>query len=276
VLGSGDEAVNYNFCEHDLASIKGTVYHDRNNNGIQDEGEEGIAGVVIELFDKDGNLIQTTTTDENGDYCFDDLPPGDYLLREQQPDGFDDGIDTVGQVDGVTRGEHNNNDEFCVTVGPGDESNENNFGELILAEISGFVHVDNDGDCEFGTSPSDRPIAGTTLELLDADGNVIATTVTDENGAYSFDGLVPGTYSVRQVQPADFFTGGERVGDGDGTASTNLISNIVVESGQNVTQYNFCEHEAAEIHGRVFEDGPAFETEGSSSCDDWRSASRIL
>lgn len=261
VLGSGDEAVNYNFCEHDLASIKGTVYHDRNNNGIQDEGEEGIAGVVIELFDKDGNLIQTTTTDENGDYCFDDLPPGDYLLREQQPDGFDDGIDTVGQVDGVTRGEHNNNDEFCVTVGPGDESNENNFGELILAEISGFVHVDNDGDCEFGTSPSDRPIAGTTLELLDADGNVIATTVTDENGAYSFDGLVPGTYSVRQVQPADFFTGGERVGDGDGTASTNLISNIVVESGQNVTQYNFCEHEAAEIHGRVFEDGPAFETE---------------
>ena len=259
-VGSGDEAVNYNFCEHEPASIKGTVYHDRNNNGIQDEGEEGIAGVVIELFDKDGNLIQTATTDENGDYCFDDLPPGDYLLREQQPDGFDDGIDTVGQVDGVA-GEHNNNDEFCITLGPGDESNQNNFGELILAEISGFVHINNDGDCDFLTTPPDAPIAGTTLELLDADGNVIATTVTDENGAYSFDGLVPGTYSVRQIQPTDFFTGGENVGDGDGTASTNLISNIVVESGQNVTQYNFCEHEAAEIHGRVFEDGPAFETE---------------
>ncbi len=260
-LNSGDEAVNYNFCEHDLASIKGTVYHDRNNNGVQDEGEEGIAGVVIELFDVDGNLVQTAITDENGEYCFEDLPPGEYKLREQQPDGFDDGIDTVGQVDGVTNGEQHDNDEFCViTLGPGDEGEEYNFGELLLAEISGFVHVDNDGDCEFGTSPSDRPIAGTTLELLDADGNVIATTVTDENGAYSFGGLVPGTYSVRQIQPDDFFTGGERVGDGDGTASTNLISNIVVESGQNVTQYNFCEHEAAEIHGRVFEDGPAFET----------------
>jgi len=261
-LNSGDEAVDFNFCEHEPASIKGTVYHDRNNNGIQDEGEEGIAGVVIELFDVDGNLVQTAITDEDGHYCFEDLPPGEYKIREQQPDGFDDGIDTVGNVDGMTNGEHENNDEFCViTLGPGDEGNEYNFGELIQAEISGFVHVDNDGDCEFGTSPSDRPIGGVTLELLDADGNVLATTVTDDNGAYSFGGLVPGTYSVRQIQPDSFFTGDERVGDGGGDASTNLISNIVVESGQNVTQYNFCEHEAAEIHGRVFEDGPAFETE---------------
>lgn len=269
-LNSGDEGVNYNFCEQDLASIKGTVYHDRNDNGVQDPGDEGIPGVVIELFDVDGNLVQTATTDANGDYCFEDLPPGEYKIREQQPDDFDDGKDTVGQVDGVTNGEHGN-DEFCViTLGPGDEGNEYNFGELLLAEISGFVHVDNDGDCEFGTSASDRPIEGTTLELLDADGNVIATTVTDENGAYSFGDLVPGTYSVRQIQPTDFFTGGERVGDGDGTASTNLISNIQVESGQNVTQYNFCENEAAEIHGRVWEDGPAFETEDGELPDGFR------
>ncbi len=270
-LNSGDEGVNYNFCEHDLASIKGTVYHDRNDNGIQDAGDEGIPGVVIELFDVDGNLVQTAITDANGDYCFEDLPPGEYKIREQQPDGFDDGKDTVGQVDGVTNGEHGN-DEFCViTLGPGDEGTEYNFGELLLAEISGFVHVDNDGDCEFGTSASDRPIAGATLELLDADGNVLATTVTDENGAYSFKGLVPGSYSVRQIQPDEFFTGGEVVGDGGGSASENILSNIVVESGQKVTQYNFCEQEAAEIHGRVWEDGPAFVTEDGTLPTDYRS-----
>ncbi len=270
-LSSGDDGVNYNFCEVEPASIKGTVYHDRNDNGVQDEGEEGIAGVVIELFDVNGNVIQTATTDENGDYCFEDLPPGEYKIREQQPDGFDDGKDTLGQVNGQTNGEHGN-DEFCViTLGAGDEGTEYNFGELRLAEISGFVHVDNDGDCEFGTTPSDRPIAGSTLELLDADGNVIATTTTANDGSYSFKGLLPGTYSVRQVQPDGFFTGGEVVGDGGGIAGENLLSNITVESGQNVTQYNFCEHEAAEIHGRVWEDGPAFETEDGTLPDDYRS-----
>ena len=260
-LNSGDEAMNFNFCEHEAASIKGTVFHDRNDNGLQDEGDEGIAGVVIELFDADGNLVQTDITDENGDYHFDELPPGEYRIREQQPTEFDDGQDTVGVVDGVTNGEGDNDEFSVITLNAGDEGTEYNFGELILSEISGFVHINNDGDCGFTTTPPEEPIEGATLELLDGDGNVIATTVTDDTGAYSFAGLVPGTYSIRQIQPSEFFTGGESVGDGGGTASENLISNIVIESGQNVTQYNFCEHEAAEIHGRVFEDGPAFETE---------------
>ena len=246
------------------------MYHDRNDDGTQDVGEEGIEGVVIELFDADGNLVQTAVTDENGEYCFEDLPPGEYKIREQQPTGFIDGKDSLGTVDGVAHGEVAD-DEFCVvTIDSGDEGINYNFGELKLAEISGFVHVDNDGDCVFGTSESDRPIEGAVIELLNADGEVIATTTTDANGAYSFGSLLPGTYSLRQIQPDSFFTGGERVGDNGGTASENLISNIVVESGQNVTQYNFCEIEAAEIHGRVFEDGPAFETEDGTLPSDFR------
>jgi len=264
VLGSGDAGVNYNFCEVEPASIKGTVYHDRNDNGVQDSGDEGIEGVVIQLFDVDGNVIQETTTDANGDYCFEDLPPGEYKIREQQPEAYDDGKDSLGTVDGQTNGELGD-DVFCViTLNGGDQGIEYNFGELKLAEIAGFVHVDNDGDCVFGTTESDRPLAGVTMELLDADGNVLATTTTAEDGSYSFKGLVPGDYSIRQTQPDGFFTGGERVGNGDGDASENLIQNISIESGQKLTEYNFCEHDAAEIHGRVWEDGPAFVTEDGS------------
>lgn len=270
VLGSGDAGENYNFCEVEPASIKGTVYHDRNDNGIQDPGEEGIEGVVIELFDVDGNVIGEAITDANGEYCFEDLPPGEYKLREQQPDGYDDGKDTVGNVDGVTNGEHGD-DVFCViNLDGGDEGREYNFGELKLAEITGFVHVDNDGDCVFGTTEADRPLAGVTMELLDSNGNVIATTTTAEDGSYSFKGLRPGDYSLRQVQPDGFFTGGENVGDGGGDASENLIQNISIESGQKLTEYNFCEHDAAEIHGRVWEDGPAFETEDGTLPTNYR------
>ena len=270
VLGAGDVGENFNFCEVEPASIKGTVYHDRNNNGIQDPGEEGIEGVVIQLFDADENVIAETTTDANGDYYFEGLAPGEYKIRELQPDNFDDGIDTVGTVDGVINGEHGN-DQFCtVILNGGDEGVEYNFGELRLAEITGFVHVDNDGDRIFGSSPSDRPLADVTLELLDTEGNVLATTTTAPDGSYSFAGLLPGTYAVRQIQPDGFFTGGENVGDGGGVASENLIENITIESDQRLTQHNFCEHEAAEIHGRVFEDGPAFETEDGTLPTDFR------
>ena len=51
VLTSGDAGVHYNFCEHLPASLCGTVYHDVNNNGVQDTGEEGIANTVVQLFD---------------------------------------------------------------------------------------------------------------------------------------------------------------------------------------------------------------------------------
>ncbi len=259
-LSSGDAAVNYDFCEHIPASLKGTVYHDRNDNGVQDDGEEGIEGVLIQLFDADGNVVQETRTDAAGDYCFEDLVAGEYKIRETQPTGYSDGKDSVGTIDGQTVGELEN-DELCViTLKGGDEGVEYNFGELRLGSIMGFVHTDNDGNCIFDASEGNRPLADVTLELLNADGEVIGTTQTDADGAYKFADLLPGTYSVRQQQPDGYFTGGEVAGDGGGDASTNLIENIVINSGQNVTQYNFCEHEAAEIHGRVWEDGPAFET----------------
>jgi len=261
VLTSGQAAINYNFCEHIPAEICGAVFHDRNNDGMRDSNEEGIANVRIVLLDALGNIVRETVTDAQGNYCFRDLIPGEYCVRQIQPEGWIDGKDSLGFVNGTRRGDATN-DQFCrIVLMGGDKGVEYNFGELLLSEISGFVHVDANHDCIFDIAQGDRPLAGVTLELLDKSGNVIAKTETDAAGHYAFGGLLPGEYSVRQVQPEGFFTGGERVGEGGGLASTNLLSGIVVTSGQRLTQYNFCELEAAEIHGRVWEDGPAFRTE---------------
>ena len=261
-VGSGEQATNYDFCEHIPAEISGTVYHDRNNNGVQDNGEEGIEGTRLVLTDENGDVIAETFTDAQGEYEFTNLIAGIYGITEFQPDTFDDGIDSVGNVDGVSIGEGSNDNVVNIQLKGGDEGVEYNFGELRLAQISGQIHVDANGDCNFDPGEGERALANVTLELLDNDGNVIATTVTDSDGQYSFDNILPGEYSIRQSQPDGFFNGGEVAGSGGGQTSENLIENIVVSSGQNLIHYDFCEVEAAEIHGRVFVDGPAIESEG--------------
>ncbi len=77
------------------ASIGDFVWNDQNGNGIQDDGEVGIPGVVVELRNKDGVVIARTTTDANGFYRFENVAPGTYTMTFTPPGGF--GFATPGQ-----------------------------------------------------------------------------------------------------------------------------------------------------------------------------------
>ena len=253
-LESGDQGTNYNFCEHDPAELKGTVWFDANDNGVQDSGEDGIAGVVIELFDKDGTKIAETVTDANGDYCFTDLYAGDYLVRQTQPDGYIDGQESLGDVDGVTRGEVGE-DFFCVTLNGGESGQNYDFGEIRPASLKGTVWVDsnNDGVLDSG---EDR-IEGVVIQLFDKDGNVVSETVTDANGEYCFENLTPGDYLIKEIQPTDYLDGKESLGDVNGVESGELGEDffcVTIEGGDQGTEYNFGEVPPAELCGTVYHD----------------------
>ena len=85
-----------------VASIEGTKWEDANGNFTRDANEPGLAGVTI-YIDLDGNARlnngepQTNTAfddpntdrDETGYYRFDFLPPGEYLVREVVPAGYE-------------------------------------------------------------------------------------------------------------------------------------------------------------------------------------------
>lgn len=278
ILKGGEKGVDYDFGEIRAAEICGTVYFDRNNNGVQDTGEEGIAGTRVVLKDVNGIVISEKFTDAKGEYCFKDLIPGEYCITETQPASYLDGIDSVGKVNGNNVG-LGTNDQVCkITLTSGQKGGEYNFGEIRPASIAGYTLQDSDGNCRFEASKGDKPIVGTTIQLLDANGNILATTKTGADGGYKFDNLRPGDYSVRQIQPGNYFTVAQRAGldsdgaQGSGDASTdNLIANVTISSGQNLSQYNFCEEIPAEIHGRVWEDGPAFKTFDGKVPDNYRS-----
>ena len=72
----------------ELASISGTVYDDLNRSRSFDNGEEGLVGVTVLLKDSEGLTLDSTFTDDLGFYSFDELFPGEYSVRELDPDGY--------------------------------------------------------------------------------------------------------------------------------------------------------------------------------------------
>lgn len=67
------------------ASVGQRVWEDWNDNGVQEAGEPGIGGVVVQLFDSQNRLVASTTTDATGNYHFTGLPAGDYYLIVTPP-----------------------------------------------------------------------------------------------------------------------------------------------------------------------------------------------
>ncbi len=80
-------------------TIGNRVWHDLNQNGLEDEGEEGIPGVSLVLWrDSDGDNIPdwqgfggVQVTDEAGYYSFSGLGPGNYLVFVWSVDNWEPG-----------------------------------------------------------------------------------------------------------------------------------------------------------------------------------------
>ncbi len=102
-----------------------------------------------------------------------------------------------------------------VTLAAGRHGINYDFGELLASSIAGRVIVDSNGNCIIDAE-HDRPLPGVEIQLLDADGKLLQTTITDEDGRYRFEGLTPGSYSIREIQPVDLHQGDAMIGTGGG------------------------------------------------------------
>ncbi|MDP6556570.1 MAG: SdrD B-like domain-containing protein [Pirellulaceae bacterium] len=255
-LASNQAGINFDFCEHQPASLAGNVFHDFNDDGVRDADDEPIADVSVELRNEAGAASAFAQTKSDGSYQFQNLLAGTYTVVEVQPSGWTDGHDIAGTVAGQRRGVVTNDRIGTVVLKPGDAGIDYDFGEIQLSSISGLVHTDPNRNCVFDAD--DRPLANVSVELLDRDGKILSTQPTRNDGSYQFDGLRPGTYSVREIQPRGYLEGGQRVGTIDGVTigseALNLLSGIAMSSGQSAINFNFCEHLPASLEGSVFHD----------------------
>ncbi len=250
-LVGGEDSIKNDFAEARPASLCGYVYHDANNNGLRDAGEQGIGDVSVALRDAGGLYTGLTEiTDATGKYCFDDLQPGTYNVQELQPTQWLDGLDTAGTAGGMAV----NPGDLIVgaVLKPAQHGEEYNFGELLPASMRGRVHADTNGNCILDAG--EIPIAGVVVQLSGADGTLVASTTTNDSGEYFFADLRPGTYAVHEVQPTGYLDGGQDVGSAGGVESDDTISQIQLGSGVAASDYNFCEIPPAMLCGYVYFD----------------------
>ena len=250
-------------------TLSGTVYEDTDMDNTQDTGELGIGGVTLTLYelDSNGDYVSTgltTVTDSNGDYEFtieegvdegpNALGPGTFAVVETQPTGYYSVGAKAGNVGGVTRGTVYSSDELRgITLEGGDDSVENNFAEVKPAAVSGYVYYDANNNGVFDTGESG--ISDVTVQLLDAGGAVVETTTTNSSGAYTFTELMPGAYSLHEVQPTGYLQGTNTVGTAGGTLqATDSIIDVGLTSGASGTDYDFGELLPSSISGYVYDD----------------------
>jgi SdrD B-like domain/Secretion system C-terminal sorting domain len=190
-------------------TLGGTTWFDNNNNATQTVASPKIQGVVVTLYDATGNIVATTTTDENGDYLFVGLPAGDYSVKfSNYPAGFDltDAEATNTNASGSDANKLNGR-TGVVTVGAGNPNDRSLDAGFVStrAALGNKVWDDLNSD---GIQDANEPgVPGVQVILYAADGTtVISSTITDANGNYLFANLNAGTYVVG-VNPATLPSG---------------------------------------------------------------------
>jgi len=110
------------------AAIGNTVWNDRNANGVQDIGEEGISNVKVKLYN--GNDVRTDKTNTEGRYKFKDLDSGHYdivIAQEYLPEDCYNTYDRDGNKDGRYDDKWVNDDDYYTHADFGYHCSEVNY-----------------------------------------------------------------------------------------------------------------------------------------------------
>ena len=199
------------------ASLGDTVWSDLNGDGIQDEDEPGVGGVMVNLWtddDDDGQpdtQVGSTTTNAEGLYGFADLDPSQtYIVEFVAPDGYilttadvgaDDAADSdADAVTGLSAPINLSDGEHNPTIDAGIISSAASLGDKVWEDLN------RDGIQDV-TEPG---VAGVTVNLWtddDGDGQAdtqVGSTMTNGDGMYGFSGLDSNqTYIVQFITRMD-------------------------------------------------------------------------
>ena len=180
------------------------------------------AGVTVTLLDGAGNQVATTVTDANGAFSFANLAAGSYEVEYTAPSGQ---VLVIGSTADATTG-------LTPTMTLAAGQTLTLASELLEppASIQAYtLHFDAPTDPQIGTK-----IAGVTVSLLNAAGQVIATAVSTPWTGVIFSNIAAGTYELEYTAPS-----GEVIAPGaPEDTTTGITAPFTVAAGQAVAGPN--------------------------------------
>jgi uncharacterized repeat protein (TIGR01451 family) len=173
-------------------TISGTLWSDTDSNGTLDGSEAGrFAAVTVVLYNSNGNIFATTTTDAYGNYIFPNLPNGTYRVDVTDDNNL---LNGYWHSSGGAPGADNNSqsDPYSVTVTGGQSNPTADFGYYFNPAIVGnYVWLDrNNNGMQDADEPGIKDVPVTLTIVYPNGATTSITTLTGAGGIYSFNNLL--------------------------------------------------------------------------------------
>jgi len=215
-LAAGENDISWDAGLYRKAAVGDKVWEDLDHDDIQDVGEPGIPGVRVALLNSTGTtVLATTTTNSTGNYLFNNLDPGSYVLQ------FDKGA--------VQYRGFNMNDWMWASknIGSNDSIDSDVNGDGVvktnITRTDLFSLVSNQTDLSRD--------AGITPLIIDLDGNGVQTLARGSTTG-TFDLLGTGTaISSGWISRGDGFLAVDRNGNGSIDSINELFGGLSKGSG---------------------------------------------
>lgn len=170
-----------------------------------ENSKQPLAGVEFSLYNEANVLIETRVTDENGFVRFGQFNFGKYYVIETKP--------LPGYVQNDTRYDVDFTEETSNVFTFAVENYQ--YRSIEVTKLDSY---------------SSRPIEGVEFTLYNDREEVIAVAQTNALGMVEFNGLVYGSYVVRETNVADGYMMNEAEYEFDFTSETEMVQRITVEN----------------------------------------------
>jgi len=204
--GSSNLTLDAGYKANPIAGLGNYVWHDVNENGLQDASEPAISGVIVTLYGADGITVRATAiTDGNGAYSFPNLTAGNYVVGFAAPVGF-----TRTQVVGVI------NDVLNSDINASNKTN-------VITLVAGSYNPNIDAGYYIGFPLPAKELTA-TLAIIKANNACEVNWYTkDESNTKTFD-------IERSIDGTTFTKLGETDANVKTEGRTNYVYNDNIES----------------------------------------------
>lgn len=231
------------------ARVSGVVWADDNGDAVRDAGEAGIPNLRVSLLAGEaGEWVATASTDEQGVYAFEALPPGTYSVRVVLPDAY---ILPQQAQWSVHEGAAAQTEPFALPMGA--QRVDLDMPTALPATVQ--VAVWEDRRYQGERAQDDPGVPGARVAILPEGvqpvaGQSAAWQVTGPDGLVQFDQLPPGRYCVWYELPGNW-----RLTRGFGALqASNGHGEPFALRAQDARSISLGLMQPAAVHGRVFLD----------------------